>query len=142
MKFHPGKCKVAQVCETEPLCTKVLPMVKFYYTLNENIIDYTDSERDLGIWVNSKFKWDQQQESVLNKAHEMLGIIKRTCNFITDVNKRRSLYISLVRSQFEHCSIIWQPHNETEISGLKKFRKKQLNGYLTNIFNIMMTNYI
>ena len=24
MKFHPGKCKVVQVCETEPLCTKVL----------------------------------------------------------------------------------------------------------------------
>ena len=112
-------------------------MAKFYYTINENIIDYTDSERDLGIWVNSKFKWDQQQESVLNKAHQMLGIIKRTCNFITDVNKRRSLYISLVRSQFEHCSIIWRPHNETEISGFEKLQKKAIKW----IFNEHIQHY-
>ena len=137
MKFHPGKCKVVQICETEPLCTKVLPMAKFYYTINENIIDYTDSERDLGIWVNSKFKWDQQQESVLNKAHQMLGIIKCSCNFIADVNKRQFLYISLVRSQFEHWSIIWRLHNETEISGFEKLQKKAIKW----IFNEHIQHY-
>ena len=70
--------------------------------MNNEIIDFTESEKDLGVMVNSKFKLDHHQQIVLNKAHQMLGITKRTCHFITDQKKRRSLYLSLVRSQFEH----------------------------------------
>ena len=56
----------------------------------------------------------------------MLGIAKRACYFITDNNKRRSLYLSLVRSQFEHCSIIWRPNTETEISAFEKLQRKAI----------------
>ena len=59
------------------------------------------------------------QQNILNKAHQMLGITKQTYHFITDPNKRRSLYLSLVRSQFEHCSIIWRPATETFSSWFK-----------------------
>ena len=126
MRFNPSKCKVLQICNNEPLCTRVLPLAKYFYYINNEIIDFSDSERDLGIWVNSKFKWDQHQQTVLNKAHQMLGIAKRTCYFITDPNKRRSLYLSLVRSQFEHCSIIWRPNTETEISAFEKLQRKAI----------------
>ena len=124
-----------QIHETEPLCTRVLSLAKLYslhgsvihYT-NGSIIDYTDSEKVLGVWVNLKFKSDQHQEVILNKVRQMLGITMRSYHYITDINtysisliiilqtlyhhnitdinKRRSLYISLVRSLFEHCSTI------------------------------------
>ena len=56
----------------------------------------------------------------------MLGITKRTCHFIIDTRKRRSLYLSLVRSQFEHCNIIWRPYTETEILTFEKLQKKAI----------------
>ena len=56
----------------------------------------------------------------------MLGFIKRTCHFILDARKRRSLYLSLVRSNFEHGSIIWRPVTETEISDFEKLQKRAL----------------
>ena len=56
----------------------------------------------------------------------MLGITKRTCHFIIDPRKRRSLYLSLVRSQLEHCSNIWSPHTETEILMFEKLHKKAI----------------
>ena len=56
----------------------------------------------------------------------MLGFTKRTCHFIIDVRKRRSLYLSLVRSNFEHGSIIWRPITETEMSDFEKLQKKAL----------------
>ena len=93
MRFHPGKCKVVQIHNNEPLRTRELPLAKHYYTLNSDIIEFTDLEKDLGVLVNSRFKWDDHQKTVLNKAHQMLGITKRTCDFITDARKRRSLYI-------------------------------------------------
>ena len=56
----------------------------------------------------------------------MLGFTKRTCHFIKDARKRRSLYISLVRSNFELGSIIRRPITETEISDFEKVQKKGL----------------
>ena len=56
----------------------------------------------------------------------MLGFTKRTCHFIIDARKRRSLYLYLVRSNFEHGSIIWRPLNETEINDFEKLQKKAL----------------
>ena len=82
MKFHPDKCKVIQIHENEPLCTKVLSLAKFRYFLNNDILDYTECEKDLGVLVNKNFKWDDHQLKVLNKAQQMLGITKRTCHFI------------------------------------------------------------
>ena len=79
----------------EPLCTRELPLAKYFYYINNEIIDFTENEKDLGVWVNSKFKWDEHKQNILNKAHQMLGITKRTCHFITDPNKRRSLYLCL-----------------------------------------------
>ena len=76
MKFHPDKCKVFQIHENEPLCTKVLPLAKFGYYLNNDILDYTECEKDLGVLVNKNFKWDDHQLEVLNKAHQMLGTVR------------------------------------------------------------------
>ena len=137
MRFNTTKCKVLQIHNNEPLCTRELPLAKYFYHINDNIIDFTESEKDLGVWVNSKFKWDQHQQNILNKAHQMLGITKRTCHFITDPKKRRSLYLSLVRSQFEHCSIIWRPVTETEISAFEKLQKKAIKW----IFNELYQHY-
>ena len=126
MKFHPDKCKVIQIHENEHLCTKVLPLAKFRYYLNSDILDYTEYEKDLRVLDNKNFKWDDHQLKVLNKAHQMLGITKRTCYFIIDPRKRRSLYLSLVRSQFKHCSSIWRPNTETEILMFEKLQKKAI----------------
>ena len=43
-----------------------------------------------------------------------------------DTRKRRSLYLSLVRSQLEHCSNIWRPYTETEILMFEKLQKKAI----------------
>ena len=123
--FHPDKCKVLQIHENEHLCTKVLPLAKFYY-INDNIAGYTECEKDLGVLVNTNFKWDDHQIKELNKAHQMLGIIKRTCHFIMDRRKRRLLYLSLVRSQFEYFSDIWRPYTETKILMFEKLQKKAI----------------
>ena len=124
MHFHPEKCKILQIHNNEPLCTKLLPLAKHHYFINGEFIEFIECQRDLGVLVNSRFKWDDHQQKVLNKAHQMLGITKRTCHFIIDRRKRRSLYLSLVRSQFEHCSSIWRPNTDTEISIFEKLQKK------------------
>ena len=130
MSFHPDKCKALSIYDCRPDFVKVLPFALRYYNINGNVIEFCENERDLGVIVSSNFKWDEQHDKILKKTHQMLGFTKRTCHFIKDARKRRSLYISLVRSNFEHRSIIWRPITETETSDFEKLQKKALKWIL------------
>ena len=130
MSFHSDKCKALIIHDNRPDFVKELPFAHQYYNINGNTIEFSENERDLGVIVSSNFRWDEQQDKILKKAHQMLGFTKRTCHFIIDVRKRRSLYLSLVRSNFEHGSKIWRPIAETEISDFEKLQKKALKWIL------------
>ena len=106
MSFHPDKCKVVSIYDFRPDFIKILPFPKKPYMIAYTDIDYSVCEKDSGFLVNEKFRWEDHHSKILNKAHQMLGYTKRTCHFISDIRKRRSLYLSLVRSNFEHASII------------------------------------
>ena len=108
MKFHPDKCKVLSVAAKSPETSllSVLPFFRFIYSLGGELLDYVDSEKDLGVMVTSNLDWAEQCSKVLSKANQKLGMCRRNCNFVIDKNRRRVLYLTLVRSQFEHCSVI------------------------------------
>ena len=59
---------------------------------------------------------------LLNKTKSRLGLIRRTCHFTKDIKQKRILYLSLVISLFEHCSVVWRPSSP---SVLKKFETIQ-----------------
>ena len=67
----------------------------------------------------------------------MLGLIKRTCHFLVHSKRKRTLYLTMVRSQFEYCSIIWCP---VTASGLVKFEAVQKNA-IKWILNEEFTSY-
>ena len=61
----------------------------------------------------------------------MLALVKRNCNFVDDLSQKRVLYLSLVRSQFEHCSVIWRPHNVTLLTKLESLQRKAVKWILS-----------
>ena len=130
ISFHPDKCKVVSIYEFRPDFIKILPFLKKPYSIGNIDIDYSVCEKDLGVLVNEKFRWEDHHSKIPNKAHQMLGFTKRTCHFISDIRKRRSLYLSLVRSNFEHASIIWRPTTETAINEFEQLQKKALKWIL------------
>ena len=54
MKFHPAKCKVVSIVRKINRLSflRLLPMSRFNYTLNDNILDYVTQQKDLGVIVN------------------------------------------------------------------------------------------
>ena len=109
MKFHPEKCKILSVNNFYRNLFQELPFYFFPYKLHNTILDYTPEEKDLGVLVTSKFSFKSHQTYILNKAVTQFNILRRTCHFVNNTRKRRTLYISLVRSLFSHCSQIWSP---------------------------------
>ena len=91
MSFHPDKCKVVSIYDFRPDFIKILPFPKKPYMIGNIDIDYSVCEKDLGVLVNEKFRWEDHHSKILNKAHQMFGFTKRTCHFLSDIRKRRSL---------------------------------------------------
>ena len=105
MKFHPKKCKVLTVSLKHPNYY-ILPFDRFSYELDNDIIDYVTEQTDLGVTVTNRMIWKKQPDKIIMKANRQLGLIRRTCHFIRNITQKRSLYIALVRSLFEHCGEI------------------------------------
>ena len=130
MKFHPMKCKVISI-HSKPSPLAILPFVGFHYHLGESLLDYAENEKDLGVIVNTRLNFNDQQENLISKASQQFGLVKRTCNFVNDIRRRRVLYLTLIRSQFEHCSPIWRPCYETMLEKFENFQKKCIKWILS-----------
>ena len=137
MRFHPDKCKVlsvsGKISETLSLIS-VLPFFNFIYSMGGIPLDYVDQEKDLGVIVTSNLDWKEQCSKVLSKANQKLGMSRRNCYFVQDLNRRRVLYLTLVRSQFEHCSVLWRPVTKTQISKLEGLQKRAIKWILQEEF--------
>ena len=124
MNFHPQKCKVVSVSHNLPPLLGILPNIQYYYALGECLLDYVDSEKDLGVDINKNLNFSDQCNRLISKANQQFGLTRRTCYFVNDVKRRRALYLSLIRSQFEHCSPIWRPCGKTMIDKFESFQKR------------------
>ena len=109
MSFNINKCHALSVKATDYLLTDELPFSKTFYTLEDKIIDYSIQERDLGVIMYPNFNFQDHHQAIITKAFQSLGLTKRSCHFVADRKRRRCLYLAMVRSQFEHCSVIWAP---------------------------------
>ena len=70
----------------------------------------------------------------------MLGLIKRSSNFIMHSRRKRTLYLSMFRSQFEHCSVIWCPVTATKPYDFEVVQKNAIKWILNEEF-ISYSNY-
>ena len=117
IRFHPDKCKVIRVS------LKHKPY-NFTYNMNGHFLETVNNERDLGVIISSNLKWNKHQDNILNKSRQKLGLLKRTCSFSKNPLYRKTLFLSIVRSQFEHCSQVWRPNKVTQMTTFESVQKR------------------
>ena len=127
MKFHPDKSKVLEVYNG------TVSLNSFTYTLNSEIIEYTPCEKDLGVHTVPKLTWTEHSNILYSRANQRLGMLKRNCDFVKNFNKRRVLFLTQVRSQFEHCPVVWQPQSKTVLDKLESVQKRGFKWILNNV---------
>ena len=124
MNFHPHKCKFVSVARhgyevSEP----IFPFQTFIYMLGDTILEYTDSANDLGVVVTSTMSWDDQCRTRYSICNSRLGMLKRVCHFTKNIKQKRALYLAIVRSQLDHCCVIWRPTSDAKINKLESVQK-------------------
>ena len=129
MKFHPKKCKVLSVSLKSPNYY-ILPFDRFSYELDNDIIEYVTEQIDLGVTLTNRMAWERHQDKIITKANRQLGMIRRTCHFVKNIAQKRSLYIAIVRSLFEHCGEIWGRNVVTTINKFESIQKQAVKWIL------------
>ena len=128
MTFHPDKCKAMAI--TNKFLDYPLPFYEFWYHLDDKLLNYVDFEKDLGISIDHKLCWTKHCETVIEKATKQFNLLRRTCYYMKNSNQRRLLYLTLVRSLFEHCCQIWSPQNPTSLVMFNKLQKRAVKWIL------------
>ena len=101
MSFKVSKCAVLQ-CTTG----KILP-VNSEYELNGVVMKTSDTYKDLGVFFTADLSFTAHYNYITSRAYYMLGLIRRTFTTKTNVQEKKFLYISQVRSQLLYCPVLW-----------------------------------
>ena len=127
IKFHPHKCKVVTV-------SMLGNSLSYPYNMDGTNLEQSKSEKDLGVTITHNYKWNTHHRSILSKASQKLGLMKRTCSFTKNKLARKILFLSVIRSQFEHASPVWRPTASTQMQKFESLLKRCVKWILNEDF--------
>ena len=117
IKFNTSKCK-------SPTVTRKKSSLVHEYTLDTGQLERVSTEKDLGVHTSSSLSWKPHIHAITAKANKLLGLLKRTCPLITDVTVRRTLYLSLVKSQLCSATQVWSPAQVTLEAQVERVQRR------------------
>ena len=102
--LNTNRCKTLRI-------TKKCNKIDHTYKLQDSDLKTTDCKRDLGVWTSSTLTWSKQALHQCVQANKSLGYIRRSTMKIKTISVRRTLYLTLVRSQLVYTSQVWSPRS-------------------------------
>ncbi|MFZ2537548.1 MAG: hypothetical protein WAX04_01440 [Oscillospiraceae bacterium] len=113
LKFNVDKCKMMSLGHT--LGTE--------YTLGGKVLQNTEEEKDLGVWISSNLKPSLQCSKAALKAKSVLACIKRTFSSIT-IDSFKILFNTYIRPHIEYCVQVWNPFLKKDIEILENVQRR------------------
>lgn len=97
------------------------------YKINNIVLPEVDSVDDLGVILDSKLTFVPHIDSITKRALRTLGFILRNSKDFRNIQTKKLLYNSLVRSKLEYCSIVWRPHFSVHSLRIERIQKRFIN---------------
>ena len=85
----------------------------------------------LGIILSTNLSWRDRYIHISAKAYKTLSLLRHTFCYTVNILTKKSLYLSLVRSQLTYCSPLWHPYQINDITLLERIQHQaQPNTFL------------
>ena len=110
------------------------------YTINNKTIEHKTQHKDLGVLYCNDLSWTEHYNCIISKAYKTLGLLRRTFKS-NNIQTKKLLYISLVRSQLVYCSQIWRPHLIRDILLLERVQRRATK-YILNDYNLSYESHL
>ena len=61
----------------------------------------------MGLIINNQSSWHQNSENIVKRANTKMIILHHLCKFNVPVEEMLNIYILIIRSMLEYCSVVW-----------------------------------
>lgn len=119
MQFNAKKCYSMRIHR------KRYPIMHTYTMRGDDLLSVA-SKAYLGLELHERLSWKSHVDAVTNKASRTLGFIRRNLGRQCPTEVKKLAYISLVRSQLEYASVVWDPNKRNQIDQLEKVQRRAL----------------
>ena len=82
----------------------------------------TRQHKYLGVDLHSSLSWKNHFDRISKKANSMLGFLRRNLRSCKEDNKANA-YFTMVRSNLEYCSSVWNPHHKDQVHKLEMVQR-------------------
>lgn len=103
--------------------TKNRTKINFNYSLHNYSLNIFTAVRDLRVIFDSSLHFDIHIDSVINRALQMYGFVMRSSVDFVRPSTYLLLYKTLVRSQLEYATSIWNPYIKNIVIELKVYKE-------------------
>lgn len=117
MSLNIDKCAIISI-------TYSLNRIEFPYYFGNELIKRVSSVKDLGVIIDEKLRFKEHISNITRKAYRMLGFIFRCGKYFAKQSTMLTLYKSLVRSNLEYCSVIWNPFYGNSKDQIERVQRK------------------
>ena len=114
MEFNIGKCKSLHYGYGNAMRK---------YTIDNEILQRTDEEKDLGVLMSASLKPSSQCAAAASKAMSALYRSRRTFKYI-DEESFKILYKTYIRPNLEFCIPAWCPYLSKDIEVMEKVQRR------------------
>lgn len=116
MEFNKSRCYVLHMSyERQPTRT--------IYHLQDTPLETSTIQKYLGVALSTDQDQSHNINSITTRANRTLGLLRRNlkpCSpHIKDI-----AYKTIVRTQLEYCSVIWDPYERGDILSLEKVQRR------------------
>ena len=115
LRFHPEKCTVLDI--------GIHDRDHYDYYMGDVNLKHNTSEKDLGVFVDNKLKFDSHISNKVSKANNILGAIRRGFSYLNETTLLQ-LYTSLVRPHLEYANPVWSPRYIRDINSIENVQRR------------------
>jgi hypothetical protein len=94
------------------------------YKFCQSSITCTDSIKDLGVFIDSKFRFPNHVDYILSQCIKLLGLVRTLTFSFSSLDCLYMLYFTLVRSKTEYASVVWNSITTTDANKLERIQQK------------------
>ena len=91
--------------------------------INESVIKSSNSEKLLGITIDSDFTFEEHINTLCRKATQKLHTLSRVSQYLSQ-HKKRTLFKTM--SQFNYCPLVWMCHSRGLNNKINNIHKRTL----------------
>ena len=129
LSFKESKCVLLR-CHS----SRLEHIIDFNYRINDVDLLEKDKHSDLGVLFTSNMSFSAHYSHITSKAYRILGLLRRTFKSCTNINEKKLLYTTLVKSQLMYCSVLWRPFLKKDIELLERVQRRATK-YILNDYH-------